>query len=162
MRMPTETCHQSGKTPSNLQGLQAYDQHEMGQLVSPPMNVDSPVIQITSHYVQAADTGLEAGLGILARLVLYTSSSRFKHCIRRALLLEICLLWHWTTGLRVEQVQPWVPPYTDPAIPVSIQNTEWLDVSRLKHLCNVETRFSCPHAFLSSDFQCRNDVSDLK
>ncbi len=26
----------------------------------------------------------------------------------------------------------------------------------------VETRFYCPQAFLSLDFQCRDDVSELK
>ena len=31
-----------------------------------------------------------------------------------------------------------------------------------KHLPNVEARFHCPQAFLSSDFQCRDDVSVLK
>ncbi len=45
---------------------------------------------------------------------------------------------------------------------VSIPNTEWLDVSRLQHLRNVETRFYCPQAFLSSDFQCRDDISVFK
>ena len=32
----------------------------------------------------------------------------------------------------------------------------------LKHHHNVETRFYCPQAFLSLDFQCRDDVSELK
>ena len=32
----------------------------------------------------------------------------------------------------------------------------------LKHLHNVETGFCCPQAFLSVDFQCRDDVSELK
>jgi len=32
----------------------------------------------------------------------------------------------------------------------------------LKHLPNVETRFYCPQAFLSSGFHCRMDVSELK
>ncbi len=32
----------------------------------------------------------------------------------------------------------------------------------LKHLPNVETRFYCPQTFLSLDFQCRDDVSELK
>ena len=32
----------------------------------------------------------------------------------------------------------------------------------LKHLHNVETRFYCPQTFLSLDFQCRDDVSELK
>ncbi len=82
----------------------------MGQLLSPAPKVDSPVVQIMSQCVWAADAGLESGLGILARLVLYTTSSKFRHFIRHTLLLEICLLLHWTTGLRVEQLQPWVPP----------------------------------------------------
>ena len=30
----------------------------------------------------------------------------------------------------------------------------------LRHLHNVETHFDCPQAFLSSDFQCRDDVSE--
>ncbi len=34
--------------------------------------------------------------------------------------------------------------------------------SVLKHLHNVETRFYCPQMFLSLDFQCRDDVSELK
>ncbi len=34
--------------------------------------------------------------------------------------------------------------------------------SILKHLPNVETRFYCPQTFLSLDFQCRDDVSELK
>ena len=59
-----------------------------------------------SDCFQAADARMEAGLGILARLILYTSSSRFRHCIRRTLLLKIYLLLHWTTGVRVEQIQP--------------------------------------------------------
>ncbi len=32
----------------------------------------------------------------------------------------------------------------------------------LKHLHNVETRFYCPQTFLYLDFQCRDDVSELK
>ncbi len=36
------------------------------------------------------------------------------------------------------------------------------DYDNLKHLHNVETRFYCPQAFLSLDFQCRDDVSELK
>ena len=32
----------------------------------------------------------------------------------------------------------------------------------LKHLHNVETRLYCPQTFLSSDLQCRHDVSGLK
>ncbi len=32
----------------------------------------------------------------------------------------------------------------------------------LKHLHSVETRFYCPQAFLSLDFQCRDDVFELK
>jgi len=35
-------------------------------------------------------------------------------------------------------------------------------VLHLKHLPNVETRFYCPQAFLSLDFQSRDDVSGLK
>ena len=31
-----------------------------------------------------------------------------------------------------------------------------------KHLHNVETRFYCPQTFLYLDFQCRDDVSELK
>ncbi len=31
----------------------------------------------------------------------------------------------------------------------------------LKHLPNVETRFYCPQAFLSLDFQCRDDIFEL-
>ena len=45
---------------------------------------------------------------------------------------------------------------------VSIPNTEWLDVSRLQHLHDVETRRYCPRAFLSLDLQCRDDISVLK
>ncbi len=40
-----------------------------------------------------------------------------------------------------------------------MQNTEWLDVSRVKHLRNVE--ITVPHMFLSLDFQCNDDVSGL-
>ena len=32
----------------------------------------------------------------------------------------------------------------------------------LKHLHNVETRFDCPQTFVYLDFQCRDDVSELK
>ena len=32
----------------------------------------------------------------------------------------------------------------------------------LQHLRNVETRLYCPQAFLSLDFQCRDDVSEVK
>ncbi len=32
----------------------------------------------------------------------------------------------------------------------------------LKQLPNVELRFDCPQAFLSLDFHCRMDVSELK
>ncbi len=32
----------------------------------------------------------------------------------------------------------------------------------IKHLHTVETRFDCPQTFLSWDFQCRDDVSELK
>ena len=76
----------------------------MGQLLSPAPKVDSPVIQMMSQCVQAADAGVESGLGIFAHLVLYTTSTKFRHSIRRTLLLEICLLLHCTTGLRGEQV----------------------------------------------------------
>jgi hypothetical protein len=31
----------------------------------------------------------------------------------------------------------------------------------LKHLPNVKTRFYCPQAFLSLDFQCKDDVSEF-
>jgi hypothetical protein len=31
-----------------------------------------------------------------------------------------------------------------------------------EHLHNVETHFYCPQTFLSFDFPCRNDVSELK
>ena len=31
-----------------------------------------------------------------------------------------------------------------------------------KHLPNTETRFNCAQAFLSLDFQCRDDISELK
>ena len=34
--------------------------------------------------------------------------------------------------------------------------------SDLKHLPNVETHLCCPQAFLSLDFQCRDDGSKLK
>ncbi len=37
-----------------------------------------------------------------------------------------------------------------------------ISVLNLKHLHNVEMRFYCPQAFLSLDFQCRHDVSELK
>ncbi len=37
-----------------------------------------------------------------------------------------------------------------------------LFVCVLKHLHNVEPRFYCPQTFLSLDFQCRDDVSELK
>jgi hypothetical protein len=33
--------------------------------------------------------------------------------------------------------------------------------AHLKHLPSVETRIYCPQAFLSLDFQCRDDVSEL-
>ncbi len=36
------------------------------------------------------------------------------------------------------------------------------DLQELKHVHNVETRFYCPQAFLSLDFQYRDDVSELK
>ena len=32
----------------------------------------------------------------------------------------------------------------------------------LKHLPNVEACFHCPQAFLSLDFHCKMDVSELK
>ena len=32
----------------------------------------------------------------------------------------------------------------------------------LKHLLNVETRFYCPQAFLTTNFQCADDVSESK
>ena len=31
----------------------------------------------------------------------------------------------------------------------------------LKHLHNVEMRFCCPQTFSYSDFQCRDDISEL-
>ena len=31
----------------------------------------------------------------------------------------------------------------------------------LNHLPNVETRFDCPQAFLSLDFHCRTEMSEL-
>ena len=31
----------------------------------------------------------------------------------------------------------------------------------LKHLHNAERRFDCPQTFLSSNFQCRDDVPEL-
>ncbi len=40
-----------------------------------------------SHCIQAADAGLQAGLGILARLVLYTSSSKFRPSTRHTMYL---------------------------------------------------------------------------
>ncbi len=110
------------------------------------MNVDSPVTQIISQCVQAADAGLEAGFGILARLVLYTSSSRFKHCITRTLLLQICLLWHWTTGFEGG---------TGPALAASLYQVP-------KHLHNVERCLCCPQTCLSLGFQCRDEVFELK
>ncbi len=33
---------------------------------------------------------------------------------------------------------------------------------QLKHLYNVETRFDCPQMVLYLEYQCRNDVSELK
>ena len=41
---------------------------------------------------------------------------------------------------------------------VQLVRTQWL----LKHLHNVETRFYCPQTFLYLDFQCRDDVSEIK
>ncbi len=32
----------------------------------------------------------------------------------------------------------------------------------LKHLPNLETCFCCPQAFLSVEFQCKDDISELK
>ena len=32
----------------------------------------------------------------------------------------------------------------------------------LKHFPNVEPRFYCPQAFLSLDFQCKDEISELK
>ncbi len=37
-----------------------------------------------------------------------------------------------------------------------------ITLSNLTHLSTVETRFYCPQAFLSLDFQCRDDISELK
>ena len=34
--------------------------------------------------------------------------------------------------------------------------------SPLRHFHNVETRFYCPQPFLSVNFQCRDDVSELR
>ena len=39
---------------------------------------------------------------------------------------------------------------------------EQTNSSVLKHLHNVEMRFYRPQAFLSLDFQCRDDVSETK
>jgi len=40
--------------------------------------------------------------------------------------------------------------------------SHWLEHNALKHLPNAETRFYCPQAFLSLDFHCRMDLSELK
>ncbi len=42
------------------------------------------------------------------------------------------------------------------------QHTSGPYALHLKHLPNVETRFFCPQAFLSLDFQSWDDVSELK
>ncbi len=46
------------------------------------MTGDSPAIQVMHHFVQAAEAGLQAGLGILARLVLCVNSTKFRHYIK--------------------------------------------------------------------------------
>ncbi len=38
---------------------------------------------------------------------------------------------------------------------------KYLDKYVLQHLHNVEMRFYCPQTFLSSDCQCRDEVSDV-
>ncbi len=43
-----------------------------------------------------------------------------------------------------------------------IQLITSLVIAVLKHLPNVETRFYCPQALLSVDFQCRDDASEWK
>ena len=42
------------------------------------------------------------------------------------------------------------------------QRQNSLSCSFLSHLHNVETRFYCPQAFLSLDFQYKDDVSEVK
>ena len=45
---------------------------------------------------------------------------------------------------------------------IALDPQQFLLLVDLKHLHNVEMRFHCPQAFLSLDFQCRDDVSELK
>jgi len=44
----------------------------------------------------------------------------------------------------------------------SLPETKLEIALNLKHLHNEKPRFYCPQAFLSFDFQCMDDVSELK
>jgi len=62
----------------------------------------------------------------------------------------------------MQEVGEWEdePPADLPTIPDDeVSPASWI---YLKHLLKVRTRFYCPQAFLSLDFQCRDDVSELK
>ncbi len=73
------------------------------------MTGDSPAIQVMHHFVQAVKAGLEAGSGILACLVLYTSSTKFRHSVRCTLSMDkVRALVQWATALRMKQVHPCV------------------------------------------------------
>ncbi len=43
-----------------------------------------------------------------------------------------------------------------------LDTAAYIPCFHLEHLHNVEARFYCPQTFLGSDFQCRDDVSELK
>ncbi len=47
----------------------------------------------------------------------------------------------------------------EPFILYTVVNARF--VTHLKHLPNVEMHFYCPQGFLSIDFHCRMDVSEL-
>ena len=55
-------------------------------------------------------------------------------------------------------LRAWLAP---PLAPSSAEGHDHVE-ALLQHLHNWETRFCCPQAFLCLDFQCRDDVSELK
>ena len=73
-----------------------------------------------------------------------------------------CGVYHSCTVRSCIQTMVADPAYTQAAdshyyAVLCSQSTE-----RLNHIYNVETRFYCPQTFLCLDFQCRDDVSEVK
>ncbi len=75
---------------------------------------------------------------------------------------EICVMLYNTAAHK----RQWLFHAPRPCAYVLLGYSTGVDISHhvwnIKHLHNVETRFYCPQTFLHLDFQCRDDVSELK